>query len=456
MAALEARTGVVADFAAFAPDRTLQDIAVALARGPEGGAGLAVDSVAPATALIARDLVLSRHDVPLVLAQRRPPARLAENIFLTGATGFLGGRIAAELLGRTKADIHCLVRGENDVAAAQRLRVSLMQAGLPDTAAAVGGRLRAVAGDIEAPLFGMDSDRFHDFAEQLDAVYHNAAKVSFVASYADLRTSIVEGTRQALMLAGQGRRKTLHYVSTVAVFMTEMLLGVPLVSEDELPETCEDALYGYTQAKWTSERLIRTARDRGLDVSVYRPGNITGDSRTGYWAVGDAFTRLLAATGAAASLPAIAATVDLTPVDFVASAMVALSLSKRAQGLTHHLVHPSPMSFDEFVATATGMGFALARVPYKEWVERVAAVARAKPDHPAAAVVPLLTARRGRSGLTMLELLAFRPGTATERTLRLAAEAGVMPPPVDAALIRRYLSYLEKAGYGPWRLGAAA
>ena len=69
------------------------------------------------------------------------------------------------------------------------------------------------------------------------------------------------------------------------------------------------------------------------------------------------------------------------------------------------------MSFDNFVATATGMGFALARVPYKEWVERVAAVARAEPDHPAAAVVPLLTARRGRSGLTMLELLAFRPAS---------------------------------------------
>src|SRR3954471_2400076 len=44
-----------------------------------------------------------------------PPTTLAEpaHIFLTGATGFLGSFLLAELLRRTRADVHCLVRARD-------------------------------------------------------------------------------------------------------------------------------------------------------------------------------------------------------------------------------------------------------------------------------------------------------------------------------------------------------
>src|SRR5260221_12709716 len=47
------------------------------------------------------------------------------SLFLTGATGVLGGPVLYELLRSTDATIHCLVRAENDEQAKERLAHAL-------------------------------------------------------------------------------------------------------------------------------------------------------------------------------------------------------------------------------------------------------------------------------------------------------------------------------------------
>jgi long-chain acyl-CoA synthetase len=98
----------------------------------------------------------------------------------------------------------------------------------------------------------------------------------------------------------------------------------------------------YEHSKYQAECLVRQA-SASVPVSIFRPGIITGDSRTGairsfntlYYPLRLYMTGLLkiAPTG-----PEMR--VDMTPVDYVASAIQKLMLDERAAGLTFHLTQP--------------------------------------------------------------------------------------------------------------------
>src|SRR5919109_4405145 len=103
------------------------------------------------------------------------------NYFVTGATGFIGRHLVAELLKR-EGTIHVLVRegsrGRLD-ALAQRL-------GAPE------GRIVPVAGDLAKPGLGVEG-----FDEPIDHLFHLAAVYDVEADEEASIRANVEGTRNA-------------------------------------------------------------------------------------------------------------------------------------------------------------------------------------------------------------------------------------------------------------------
>src|SRR5690606_27734995 len=131
-------------------------------------------------------------------AAKRPPEEneSPRHIFLTGATGFLGGRLLQELLTHTDAAITCLLRD-------------------PSRLAVKDSRITTICGDIEQPHFGLSENDWQELAVRIDTVYHCAARVNVVQPYEVLRPANVNGTREVLRLALTGRRKKLHLASTL-------------------------------------------------------------------------------------------------------------------------------------------------------------------------------------------------------------------------------------------------
>ena len=134
------------------------------------------------------------------------------------------------------------------------------------------------------------------------------------------------GTLEVLRLACRSRRKPIHFVSTVSVFPGTAPAGAVFAEDDDLA-AAEGLADGYAQSKWVAERLMLQAAARGLPVTVYRPGRITGDSRTGVCQVDDFFYRLVRGCLQLGAAPDQDARLDLTPVDFVGKALVRLSLA---------------------------------------------------------------------------------------------------------------------------------
>ena len=91
-------------------------------------------------------------------------------VFLTGATGFLGGYLCDRLL-RAGAEVTALLRAADADAARVRLWRALQLHQPADTLAGhlTSGRLRFVRGDLCAPRLGLDAATWESVVAEHDA-----------------------------------------------------------------------------------------------------------------------------------------------------------------------------------------------------------------------------------------------------------------------------------------------
>ncbi|WP_293105514.1 FkbM family methyltransferase, partial [Moorena sp. SIO3I6] len=82
-----------------------------------------------------------------------------KNIFLTGATGFLGVYLLSELLEQTQGNIYCLVRATSSEKGKQRLQRALESYSLWNETKS--SRIIPVIGELSAPLLGLDESQFN-------------------------------------------------------------------------------------------------------------------------------------------------------------------------------------------------------------------------------------------------------------------------------------------------------
>jgi nonribosomal peptide synthetase DhbF len=271
-----------------------------------------------------------RRDLARARAPRlpEPPAGPPREIFLTGATGFLGGRVLDELLRRTDARVHCLVRGTM----APRPRVSI------------------VRGDLA-------SRAWLGLADRVDAIYHCAARVHVALPYAELRAANLLGTAEMARFAATGRPKRLHYASTLSVFVSTDRNRGTTREDDDLSRT-RRVYGGYAQTKWAAEVLVRNAGP----AWIYRFGLLTGPDRPR-----DLLSLVLADLRRLRCVPRAGRglRVDLTPVGYAASEMVRLSLESPPG--TFHVANPDSLSLGEI---ARRLGAEEVGLP--EWRRRAA------------------------------------------------------------------------------------
>jgi myxalamid-type nonribosomal peptide synthetase MxaA len=377
----------------------------------------------------------------------QPTAFSPQVVFVTGATGFLGAFLVQELLRQTRAKIYCLVRAETDAEAARKLKKSFAAYGL-----GTDGRVIPVLGDLSKPGLGIREDRFRALSAEVDTVYHNGALVNFIYPYSALKPANVQGTEEVLRFAYLGKLKPVHYVSTVSVFGDVPSPNLEGFAEDEFPPSVANLADGYAQSKWVAEKLVRTAGERGLPVCIYRPGQISGDSRTGVWNTGDFFCRMIKGCIDLGCAPVGHIEFNLAPVDYVGKAIVFLSGRPESLGQTFHLTNPVPTPTALLIDGLRAAGFELDLAPATEWLGRITEAVAGSPDHPLYPLASLLE----HSGPAPDEDLS-RPLRFTCRKTVMALDgSGIVCPSIDSGILHRYVSYFIRSDLLKPPLRAAA
>lgn len=391
-------------------------------------------------ALMWRDAQLELLDLP---AEEAPDWRRAGGrVLLTGATGFLGGYLLADLLRYTPAHVVCIVRAGSVAQAQARVESTLRTWGRWEDEFA--GRFSCLLGDMDRPDLGLSRGDWETLSASVDAIFHCAAWVNWISPYPVLRGPNVNGTRSVIRLASSIRRKAIHYVSTLGVFESPAWQG-RVVAERLEPVRPDDLYLGYTQSKWVAERLMTAARAQGLSVSVYRPGLVTGDSRTGAWNTDDIVCRIVKSCILMGSMARLDIHLDIVPVDYVSEAIVRLSLRPEAENRNFHLTNPDLLAWDDLHHALSRAGWAITQKPWEAWLEDLLA---AGDGNPLRGLAPLLQTRFTARALTFVELQALRPGFSAEETVALLP-ADVRCPSPRAGLFAGYLASLVDSGFLP-------
>ncbi len=366
-------------------------------------------------------------------------------ILLTGATSFLGTFLLAELLRQTSANIYCLLSCENEDTGRQTLRQALIEAFSWDDV--FGERLIPLVGDLAQPLLGLSEETFTTLSQQVDVIYHAGAAEDRFRSYQDLKAINVEGTRALIRLASNGKIKPFHYVSTLSIFTHKG--PEPVITIDEREGIDDYAEYlngGYDKSKWVTEKLVQIARSRGLPCVIYRPGRITGHSQNGFWHSDDLLSRMVRGCIQLESWPVLPwdEAIEMTPVDYVSRAIVALSRRKASYGQAFHLFNPSPIKASDIVAWTNALGFVMRETPYLEWRARLDALLEAGEEHTLTPIAPLLF-----PAWESVEVVQ-PPATQVlfeDKYTRAALRSRQITCPVgDETLYATYLNYMVKSG----------
>jgi myxalamid-type nonribosomal peptide synthetase MxaA len=362
------------------------------------------------------------------------------NIFLTGATGFVGAFLLYELLQQTHADIYCLVRAANPEDGKKRIQSSLESYLLWDNS--FSSRIIAVVGNLSEPVLGLSQQKFQELAELIDVIYHNGALVHHASPYATLKAANVLGTQEVLRLATQFKVKPVHFMSTDGVFCAKGYSGVKVVTEQDSLDDYQVPSGGYTQSKWVAEKLVTIARDRGLPVCIYRLGRVSGHSKTGVFNQNDFLYRLIIGCIKLEKVPNGNMIEDIAPVDYVSKAIVYLSQQEKSIGQAFHFVNPQPFHSNRLIKLLHSLGYPLQEISDELWQVDLLKIAEHYPEHPLYPLVPLLINKDSENNHKSSAILKFD----CQNTHDALANSSIFCPPIDDNLLSVYLKYLMQQG----------
>ncbi|GAA6619174.1 amino acid adenylation domain-containing protein [Scytonema sp. NUACC26] len=366
------------------------------------------------------------------------PNILNPTIFLTGATGFLGAFLLYELLQQTQANIYCLVRSNNIESGKKKIQSTLKSYLLWDESKSC--QIIPVVGDLSQPLLGLSQEQFQVLASKVDIIYHNGALVNFTYPYYVLKATNVLGTQEVLRLASQIKVKPVHFISTTSVVScgysgVEVILEQNSINHNKMPSS------GYAQSKWVAEKLVTIARERGLPICIYRPGRISGSSKTGVCNTNDHTFRMIKGCIQLGTAPDRNMMVNISPVDYVSRAIVHLSWQKESLGKTFHLVNPHPVPWNQIVNYIRSFNYPLVQIPEDKWRAELLNAENSEEN----ALYPLMSMFSEELGARTTNTEVSRLDC--QNTLNGLAGTTINCPPVNCELFSIYFSYLIRSGF---------
>ncbi|GAM21371.1 hypothetical protein SAMD00019534_045460 [Acytostelium subglobosum LB1] len=342
------------------------------------------------------------------------------NVFLTGASGYLGSFLLYELLSQQGVDkVHCLVRGTSSMEEAKDRLINLLNKYKLSLTEQQASRIIPVLGCLDQPLFGLSIDAFTQLANQVNLILHNGAVVNMVIPYPNMKATNVLGTQEIIRLACAGSYIIrVAHVSTIGTFSDRS----SVITEASTPTLDNlDMMNGYNQSKLIAEQLVKQAQVRGVPVLMFRPATVYANSATGVDNPNDFVRLLLKGILHMSAYPLIESTIGGGGENY--NTAVASNIK------VFHIINETSVSLDDLCTGISTMR-PLKQVDYSDWKASLVS----QPDnplHPMSMVFRFGFPGFGRFGYK-------NPATITQ----LERIGKAKCPPVTQAIIQRNIEYL--------------
>lgn len=194
---------------------------------------------------------------------------LRDPVLVTGATGFIGGFLTAELLKRG-AGVIALVRPSGETSPLQRMRdlLRFFHMEFP-------GNLEVVEGSVDIPGLGLEKGAASRVNSSAATVLHCAASTSFAARKSGQVEKVnVDGTANVLRAAGSSSRFC-HMSTAYSAGIRSDVCREELTVQENFNNR-------YEESKHRAElEVTELCRREGKELTIFRPTIVCGDSVTG-------------------------------------------------------------------------------------------------------------------------------------------------------------------------------
>lgn len=370
-----------------------------------------------------------------------------KNILLTGATGFLGIHLLCSILESTKANVYCLVRGENAVSAELRLMNKLEFYFDNKYNSLLDKRIFVLHGDVTFERMGLGQQEYESLARKVDTTIHAAAIVKHFGDYATFENVNIMGTQMVIDFCTLSGAK-LNHISTISVsgdYLEQGKENIQFTENDfDIGQNLGENVY--LKSKFEGERIVMESAKKGLNVSIYRVGNLTGRYSDGLFQSnmeGNKFYNLLRFFAAIKmiSTDIYELEVELTPVDVCADTI--LGLAKRYDGevKVFHLYNANKVKIGEIVKAYNSLGSKITVVDIECYRDRIEQIAN---DNNLREMLMGVVNVLNRNGMFKT---AHSIEVSCEITETILKQMGIQWPDINHEYLRKMFQYMLEVGF---------
>ena len=239
------------------------------------------------------------QDIEAQYSNNNPKQHVSiRNVFLTGASGYLGSAILQHLMAISNIQVFALVRCPTESAGLQRIIDAAIKTRWWQECYA--SRIHIWQGDLTEANLGLNDQQLQCLGGRtsqevlcIHAIIHNGARVHYSSDYETLKGPNIHPTIELL--------KIIACTSNLSALVFVSGGQKPSIDNQEDPSTTTTQLSqsnGYAQTKYVSEQLIRNCVDHTAfqtkRLYTIKPGYIIGSLHAGIANQSDFIWRLIA------------------------------------------------------------------------------------------------------------------------------------------------------------------
>ncbi|MCF1460122.1 NAD-dependent epimerase/dehydratase family protein [Agrobacterium vitis] len=368
-----------------------------------------------------------------------------KNVFLTGATGFIGAYLLTEMLKSSHiGKIYTLCRRFDPQNDRDRILLSFKKFSIEmDRAYLFTDQIQVVEGDITMPRFGLSDSTYEMICQEADLIHHVAARVNHIQPYELLKKPNVDSMADAIIMASRGKQKIVNFVSTLGSAVTRDSIGNYL--EDFPDNTALESDMGYLLSKWEGEKLQAKFIAEGGKTNLFRLGYISGHSTSGVSLFeNNQFMLFVKSCIQLGHAPELDRTINFTPVDYTVKIMNSPKYTIEGGHVLNLFNFTGLIEWKNVVQWLNARGYEISIIPFYEWQKLLLSDGESNPLY---SLLPLYGSDNAHEKILRFgrEIHKYRYDNVCAATI----ENDVWPPRLKFELLDTYLSYLQSQEFLP-------
>jgi len=282
---------------------------------------------------------------------------------ITWSSGFLGSRVLNELLHNTNDDITLILRGNKEEIESKIIQVFNKYKLIPPQDR--NERVTIVSWDVWIIHFWLSQTQWESICSNVTDIMHLAAEVNMLKNYKELENNNVKPIFTCLDLASTWCKKTIHYASTLSVFVATSR-NTWIASEQDTLKVENIIYWWYAQTKTVAELILHNAKPY-INSNIFRLWLLTPDTKHWISSSHDFLITCLKWLSKIGNLPDQTyenLCLDCTPVDYASKILTLTAIN--SQSWVYHIAHHKWLSLEDITRSLERNRYTIKRIPYKK------------------------------------------------------------------------------------------